>query len=87
MSLWEYIGAVIDVEALRTGQGAFRSEGEFYQYWRAFPFRIPKAVERQLEKALTEAARERARALGSEQVFVRYRPTPPADRKSDRKSL
>jgi hypothetical protein len=58
----EYIGAVVDVEALRQGQGAFATEEEFYRYWRAFPFRIPKAVERQLEKALAETARERARA-------------------------
>ncbi|MGI8983874.1 MAG: type II restriction endonuclease [Acidimicrobiales bacterium] len=59
----EYIGAVRDVEALRVGRGAFPTEEEFYRYWRAFPFRIPKAVERQLEKALAETTRERARAV------------------------
>lgn len=59
----EYIGAVVDIGALRQGQGAFASEEEFYRYWRAFPFRIPKAVERQLEKALAETALERARSL------------------------
>lgn len=50
----EYIGAVQDVEALREGQGLFDTEMEFYRYWRNFPFRVPKAVERQLQKALRE---------------------------------
>lgn len=50
----EYIGAVVDVAALRDGQGAFESEAAFYRYWRAYPFRVPKAVERQLQKALRE---------------------------------
>ncbi|MGH9127108.1 MAG: type II restriction endonuclease [Acidimicrobiales bacterium] len=50
----EYIGAVIDVAALRDGQGAFENEAAFYRYWRAYPFRVPKAVERQLQKALRE---------------------------------
>jgi hypothetical protein len=59
----EYIGAVTEVEALRAGHGLFTTEEEFYRYWRAFPFRVPKAVERQLQKALTETAKERARAL------------------------
>ena len=59
----EYIGAVVDLEALRGGRGVFATEEEFYRYWRSFPFRVPKAVERQLEKALTETARDRARAL------------------------
>jgi hypothetical protein len=50
----EYIGAVIDLEALRTGSGAFPAEEDFYKYWRAYAFRVPKAVERQLQKALRE---------------------------------
>jgi hypothetical protein len=50
----EYIGAVIDVAALREGRGEFDNEVAFYKYWRAFPFRVPKAVERQLQKALRE---------------------------------
>lgn len=48
----EYIGAVIDVTNLRTGKGAFKTEADFYKFWRAYPFRVPKAVERQLQKAL-----------------------------------
>ena len=50
----EYIGAVKDVEALRQGRGVFETEAEFYRHWRSFPFRVPKAVERQLQKALRE---------------------------------
>ncbi len=52
----EYIGAVIDVAALREGRGEFETEAAFYKYWRAYPFRVPKAVERQLQKALREQA-------------------------------
>lgn len=48
----EYLGAVTEVQALREGRGQFRTEDEFYKFWRAYPFRVPKAVERQLEKAL-----------------------------------
>lgn len=50
----EYIGAVTDVTALRDGLGEFESEAEFYKFWRSYPFRVPKAVERQLQKALRE---------------------------------
>jgi len=50
----EYIGAVTDVAALREGRGDFETEVAFYRYWRAYPFRVPKAVERQLAKALRE---------------------------------
>jgi hypothetical protein len=52
----EYIGAVVNVVALREGQGEFDTEAAFYKYWRAYPFRVPKAVERQLQKALREQA-------------------------------
>jgi Restriction endonuclease EcoRV len=55
----EYLGAVVNVEALRAGRGEFETQEEFYRYWRSFPFRVPKAVERQLEKALREAAGRR----------------------------
>jgi hypothetical protein len=50
----EYLGAVTNIAALREGLGEFESEAAFYKYWRAYPFRVPKAVERQLEKALRE---------------------------------
>lgn len=50
----EYIGAVIEIAALRQGRGDFDTEAAFYKYWRAFPFRVPKAVELQLERFLRE---------------------------------
>jgi hypothetical protein len=48
----EYIGAMTDIAALREGRGEFETEAAFYKYWRAFPFRVPKAVELQLERLL-----------------------------------
>ncbi len=50
----EYIGAVVDVQALRDGVGEFETEAEFYTYWRSYPFRVPRAVELQLQKALRQ---------------------------------
>jgi hypothetical protein len=50
----EYIGAVTHVAGLREGRGEFETEAAFYKYWRAYPFRVPKAVERQLQKALRD---------------------------------
>jgi hypothetical protein len=51
----EYIGAVIDVESLREGRGVFETEADFYSYWRAFPFKTGKEIEKQLRKALQAA--------------------------------
>ena len=50
----EYIGAVTSVQALREGIGEFATEAEFYSYWRTYAFRVPRAVERQLAKALKQ---------------------------------
>jgi hypothetical protein len=50
----EYIGAVTDLNRLREGRGEFDTEAAFYKYWQAYPFRVPKAVELQLRKALRE---------------------------------
>ncbi|QFU75345.1 restriction endonuclease [Halioglobus maricola] len=50
----EYIGAVTNLEDLRAGRGAFDNEEEFYKFWRAYPFKIPKSVAKQLEKILAE---------------------------------
>lgn len=47
----EYIGAVSDLDRLRSGQGEFESEDEFYKYWRKYPFKIGRSVERQLSLA------------------------------------
>jgi hypothetical protein len=51
----EYIGAVMGVEDLRTGKGAFETEADFYRYWRAYQFRVTRQAELSLEKALAKA--------------------------------
>jgi hypothetical protein len=50
----EYIGAVLELERLREGSGDFESENEFYTYWRAFDFRMPKALRAQLNKLIAQ---------------------------------
>ncbi|WP_161894270.1 type II restriction endonuclease [Gordonia spumicola] len=46
----EYIGAVKNIDALRSGNGAFETEEEFYKYWRAFKFNIAPITVKLLEK-------------------------------------
>jgi hypothetical protein len=46
----EYLGAILDVQALRVGKGEFSTKEEFYKFWRAFPFKIGRAVANQLTK-------------------------------------
>lgn len=46
----EYIGAVKSIESLRAGRGEFDSPAEFYSYWRKFPFKVGRVVERRLQK-------------------------------------
>ena len=48
----EYLGAVVDIEALRSGVGEFATKEEFYKYWRAYPFKTGKTVEKQLQKLI-----------------------------------
>jgi hypothetical protein len=55
----EYIGAVVDLDALRTGQGECKTEAEFYKYWRSYNFRVGKAVAKQLQKLLAQQAKSR----------------------------
>ncbi|GIK77711.1 MAG: restriction endonuclease [Acidobacteria bacterium] len=50
----EYIGAVLELERLREGAGDFDSEEDFYKYWRAFDFRMPKALRAQLSKLISQ---------------------------------
>lgn len=50
----EYIGAVVNIEALRAGRGEFATPEAFYTYWRKFPFNIGRAVQQQLDKALRQ---------------------------------
>lgn len=51
----EYIGAVVDIEALREGRGEFATAEEFYAFWRKFPFKIGRVVQQQLDKLIAEA--------------------------------
>jgi hypothetical protein len=55
----EYIGAVTSLERLRNGEGEFATEAEFYSYWRAFKFRMPEALNRQVQ-ALIAASQKSA---------------------------
>lgn len=48
----EYIGAVVNLDALRTGTGEFETEEEFQKFWRKYPFKIGRTVQQQLDKLL-----------------------------------
>ncbi len=51
----EYIGAMTSIEALRSGEGAFATSAEFYDYWRRFAFRVSPQVQTQLQRLLKAA--------------------------------
>lgn len=48
----EYIGAVDLLEDLRQGRGSFETETEFYRYWRAFAFKTPRMLGKEIDKLL-----------------------------------
>jgi hypothetical protein len=50
----EYIGAVDRVADLRDGRGEFASSEEFYGFWRAYPFKVPQMLKRELDKLIRE---------------------------------
>ena len=50
----EYIGAVLGLEDLRQGRGEFKTEAEFYKFWRAYKFDVGRAVKQQLDKLLNQ---------------------------------
>jgi hypothetical protein len=50
----EYLGAVTEIERLRKGDGEFKSEKEFYDFWRKFNFKIGRAVQKQLDRLLAK---------------------------------
>lgn len=54
----EYIGAVNNIDSLRSGKGAFSSPAEFYFYWRKFPFKVSPQVQTQLQRLLKAAQDE-----------------------------
>jgi hypothetical protein len=53
----EYIGAVLGLDDLRQGRGEFKTEAEFYKFWRAYNFRIGGTVRNQLNKLLAQQNR------------------------------
>jgi len=65
----EYLGAVNDLERLRNGTGDFLKPEEFYRYWRAYPFRLSKGVQKQLEKLMREQQAELARLRGQQKLL------------------
>lgn len=54
----EYIGAVTGLDDLRHGRGEFKTEVEFYKFWRAYNFNIGRSVRNQLNKLLAQQARQ-----------------------------
>jgi len=50
----EYIGAVDGLDDLREGRGEFKTEAEFYKFWRAYKFNVGEAVKQQLNKLLAK---------------------------------
>ncbi|MBN3534227.1 hypothetical protein JYB32_33315 [Burkholderia cenocepacia] len=48
----EYIGAVVDIDALREGRGEFSNKDDFFKYWRNYPFKIGKTIEKQFMKLI-----------------------------------
>lgn len=48
----EYLGAVQKIPDLRWGNGEFKTEVEFYSYWRKHRFKIGPVVQQQLDKLL-----------------------------------
>ena len=56
----EYLGAVLSIDELRNGKGAFETEEEFYKFWRKYPFKIGRAVQQQLDK-LAEQSKARVK--------------------------
>ncbi len=60
----EYIGAIDNLDRLRSGTGEFNTAGEFYKFWRAYPFRLSKQVQNQLDKLVKEQQLELERLRG-----------------------
>lgn len=58
----EYMGAVQGLDELREGRGEFKTEAEFYKFWRAYNFRIGGTVRNQLNKLLAQQNQGSAQA-------------------------
>jgi hypothetical protein len=50
----EYLGAVDSIDRIRTETGEFESAEAFYSFWRSHAWKIGKAVQKQLQKLLSE---------------------------------
>lgn len=48
----EYLGAVMEIDRLRAGKGEFATEADFYTYWRKYPFKVGRAINRHLQKVM-----------------------------------
>lgn len=48
----EYLGAVMEIDRLRDGKGEFATEAEFYTFWRKYPFKVGRAINRHLQKLM-----------------------------------
>lgn len=50
----EYLGAIDNIERIKNEQGDFASQVEFYAFWRNHQWKIGRAVQKQLQKLLSE---------------------------------
>ena len=48
---------MLGLEDLRRGRGEFKTQSEFYKFWRAYNFRIGGTVRNQLNKLLAQEAK------------------------------
>jgi hypothetical protein len=55
----EYLGAVQEIDRLRNETGDFKTQAEFYAYWRRHPWKIGKAVQKMLLKLSAQAAKSK----------------------------
>lgn len=64
----EYIGAITEIDRLRSGAGVFQTADEFYEFWRRYPFKVSAQVQRQLQRLLTATQGELARLRAMQQA-------------------
>jgi hypothetical protein len=73
----EYIGAVMEIDRVRNGNGEFSTAEEFYRYWRAYPFRLSQGIQRTLARLVQEQRRELERLRHPTGDDARGAGTPP----------
>jgi hypothetical protein len=67
----EYLGAVEVIADIKAGKGEFDTREAFYKYWRKHPFRIGRAVQKQLEKLLANAGKPQPNTQASPKARTR----------------